>query len=340
MSLDNRKIQILMAIIDDYIKTAEPVGSRTIVKKYDMGISSATIRNEMADLEELGFLLQPYTSSGRIPSDKGYKLYVDELMKRKKLSKSKVENIRKHLHMNNNNLEELLKETAKIAAIHSNYTVVITKPSNKKFVINRMQLIGLSDNDILLVTVINNDIIKNHVFTTNKRITQDMLDELTKILNNNFVGLTMNDITNSLIGKVKVELMEYYKILDHVLGVIANIIRTFDKPGFYIAGLMNILNFPEFNDLNRARNILRFLEDSNMIRKIVKINENQENKIMIKIGRESGITEEEQCSIVSTQYKYNNMIGVIAIIGPTRMDYVKAVSVIDCISKELNHINK
>ncbi|OGO82958.1 MAG: heat-inducible transcription repressor HrcA [Clostridiales bacterium GWD2_32_19] len=337
MVLDDRKVKILMAIIDDYIKNAEPVGSGTIVKRYDIGVSPATIRNEMANLEELGLLLQPHTSAGRVPSEKAYRLYVNELMKKKQVGKAPISNIQDILRAKIDNPDELIREIARIVSKNTLYAAIVTKPHSEKSTIKYIQLINIDENSVLLVLVINKDIVKNHIFKANIVITQEKLDQISKVLNKNFINHSLKDINIELIHRVGVELVDYRNILAPILDVIANTIKGIDKQDCYVAGMKNILDFPEFNDLEKARDMMKFLEESEGILKILNMYQSDSDKIMVRIGSENGFSQVDKCSIISVKYNINDsMYGTIAIIGPTRMDYLNTVTLLNGLIKQVN----
>ncbi|HAN09904.1 MAG TPA: heat-inducible transcription repressor HrcA [Clostridiales bacterium] len=335
--LDDRKVKILMAIIDDYIKNAEPVGSGTIVRKYDMGVSPATIRNEMAGLVELGLLLQPHTSAGRVPSEKAYRLYVNELMKQKQVDKAPISNIQDILRSKIDNPDELIRGIARIVSQNTLYAVIVTKPHSEKSTIKYIQLINIDENSVLLVLVINKDIVRNHIFKSSVAVTQEKLDQISKILNKNFVNHSLQDINIELIHRVGTELVDYKNILAPILDVIANTIKGIDKQDCYVAGMKNILDFPEFNDLEKAKDMMKFLDESDGILKILNVFQMDSGKIMVRIGSENGFSQVDQCSIVSGKYNINNsMYGTIAILGPTRMDYLNTVALLSGLIKQVN----
>lgn len=339
MILNERKIKILQAIIDDYIETAEPVGSRTIAKKYDLGISSATIRNEMSDLEELGFIIQPHLSSGRIPSDKGYRLYVDELMQCKELEEYKIKILEDIIENGINKIDHLMKETAKAVAMLTNYTTITSKPSVNKTKLKHIQLIPLDDNSIILVSVTDTNIIQHYVLNIMKVPDENMLMNLSSILNQHLVGLTLEEITLPLIQCLKQQMGNYNEILNPILDCIADAVQKADDTEVSLSGRKNILEYPEFNNILKAKNLFQTLEEKEILNEIV--NKEGLGKIQISIGDENGITEIKECSIIKTTYKIGNKeLGTIGIIGPTRMDYAQAVSILLYISKNIDDVLK
>jgi len=340
MFLDERKIKILEAIIDDYIKTAEPVGSRTIEKKYDIGISSATIRNEMADLEELGFILQPHTSSGRIPSDKGYRLYVDEMLKNSKIPLSKRKQIDSLLKKTYSSLENFVKDLSDLISELTNYTVVTSKTHKSDSYIRNIQLIAIDTNSILLVTVINKNTVKNSILRVSETVQQEVLTPIAKILNDSLCNLTLNDINLSLISQIKRQLGKYQNILEPILDVITEIINENDIPEYYTTGLTNILNFPEFTDVQVAKELLSVMENKNLLTNLIKNDIENSNiynsDVSIKIGNENLSPYVKDCSIITCKCELEDeACCLISIIGPKRMDYENSISILKTIIKSI-----
>ncbi|MCQ2749534.1 MAG: heat-inducible transcriptional repressor HrcA [Clostridia bacterium] len=354
MELDDRKIRILEAIIDDYIKTAEPVGSRTIVKKYDMGVSPATIRNEMADLEELGLLTSPHTSSGRVPSDKGYRLYVDELLQNSQVSTKTRKQIDKLFEKTYSSMDVFIKDLSNLISELTNYTVVASKPHDKRSVIKNIQLITIDPNTILLVTVINKSQVKNNVLKVNESVSQEVLSAIAELLNSELDNLTLSDITLDLIASIKNQLGKYKNILDPILDVITDMINEIDTPDYYASGITNILNFPEFTDVTVARELIGLVENKNMLNNLLtngaeevyetviedangtEIKQSDgKNSVSIRIGNENSSPAAKDCSIITYKYNLDDTDGTISIIGPKRMDYDNSISILKAIIKSM-----
>lgn len=338
MHLNERKIKILEAIINDYIQTGEPIGSRTIAKKYDFGISSATIRNEMSDLEELGFIIQPHTSSGRVPSDKGYRLYVDRIMNHRELTQEEVQFLTNLVGNNISQIDSLMEQTAKALSILTNYTTVVSKPKITKDKIKHLQLIPLDEASIIVVLVTEYKFVENHVIQTKYHLTNDDLNKLTVILND----IIKNNFNNDTQVDLKLDLSKYNlssEEQDIIIEIFTAIFKTLDeKSEIFTSGVNNILEFPEFRDLNKAKNIFQTFEEKEALFSIFENNANQKNSsIQILIGDENSIEPLKNCSIIKAEYEVDGAIGNIGIIGPTRMDYAQAISVLNEI---VNHINK
>lgn len=337
MILNERKIKILQAIINDYIETAEPVGSRTIAKKYNLGISSATIRNEMADLEEMGYIIQPHLSAGRIPSDKGYRLYVDELMTYKQLDDSKIKVLEEVIENSINKIDYLMEQTAKALAELTNYTAISSKPKTNKTKIKRIQLMPLDSNSIILVCVTDTNVIKNHIINVTKTLEQEDLIKISNLLNENLYGLTIEEITSPLIEKIEEQMGNHSQILNPILDGVTDAIQRAEETEINLSGAKNILEYPEFNDISKAKVLFQMLEEKNILDSI--INSRSIDKIEITIGDENDITEIKECSIVKTTYTISNkQIGTIGILGPKRMDYSEVVSMLAYISKNIDDV--
>jgi heat-inducible transcriptional repressor len=255
MELNERKMKILQAIIGDYLSTAEPVGSRTISKNYDLGISPATIRNEMSDLEELGFIVQPHTSAGRIPSDKGYRYYVDSLVKLPREDEQPDQFVNKLL-ASADRIEDLLKNIAKLLAKETNYATLVSTPKYKSSKIKNLQLVGVEDKRVLVVVVTDGNIIKNYMIDLDEGIEQTMLNRITYVLNEHLYGLTLEEINLPLIKNMHQYTDDNQIVISKVLDVIFHTIKSIDDSDVYFSGTTNILKFPEFNDINKSLELI------------------------------------------------------------------------------------
>ncbi|MFP4697883.1 MAG: heat-inducible transcriptional repressor HrcA [Eubacteriales bacterium] len=337
MELNDRKIKVLQAIILSYLESAEPVGSRTLSKQYDFGISSATIRNEMSDLEELGLIKQPHTSAGRIPSDTGYRLYVDQLMKHKEIQEDLLKEV---LFERVDRLEALLQDIAKILANHTKYATVVTTPQYKQTKIKHIQLLSLDFNNILIVIVVEGNIVKNHLLNLKVPIKLEMLRTINLLLNNNLHGLTVQDINLDLIQNLKNHVGIHREIINGVLDAVMNTVKSVDDIEIYTSGATNILRFPEFSDIDKATELLCTLEEKNIILSMINETINKQNDdVKIVIGNENNIKSFEDCSFITTTYHIGkDTIGAVGIIGPKRMDYVKVVSMLKYMIKQMDNI--
>lgn len=327
MSLNERKIQILQAIINDYIETAEPVGSRTIAKKYNLGISSATIRNEMSDLEEMGFILQPHASSGRIPSDLGYRLYVDHLMQKKELGSEEQRYLQSVIARNVGQIDYLLEETAKALSALTNYTTIISEPVSRRTCIKQIRLLPLDSTAVLLVIATEDNFIKNHVIQMGEAPEEERIFDIGLCLNQVLQGYSLQDIDTSVINRLRTELYEYREMVPHILKAIESTMRSAEKVQVHMSGTKNILAFPEFSDIQKAKSLFQTLEEKDVL--VTLLESGQSNDIQILIGSENSVQGMKDCSVITATYKMSDDTrGTIGIVGPTRMDYSQVVSVL------------
>ena len=337
MELNERKLKILKAIVKDYIETAEAVGSRTISKKHDLGISAATIRNEMADLEELGYLVQPHTSAGRVPSEKGYKLYVDSLMSQCELSSEEKYLIEQCVTNNVNHIKDLIHETSKLLSQLTNYTTVaVTKSLVNQSVIKHIQLVEMSDNKILLIVVTDKGDIKNANLTTNVYLEQSKLNLISDNLTKKLAGKSITDLDERLIAFIKYEISEYSALIDELVSALNFDISEEDLL-FSLNGATNIFSYPEFNDILKAKSFLNMLEKKETIASMVKAKGIQKDNINIIIGSDNDCELAQDCSVVTATYNISqDLVGRISFIGPTRMDYARISAIINYMSLLFN----
>lgn len=341
MDLNERKIKILEAIITDYIETGEPIGSRTIAKKYDLGVSSATIRNEMSDLEDLGLIIQPHTSSGRVPSDKGYRLYVDKFMGQRELTEEETAFLKNVISSNINHMDYLMEQTAKALSMLTNYTTVISKPKIDEINIKYIQLMPLDESSIIAVLVTENKDIKNIVINVHKELSQNELLSISNSLSNIIKNYSLDKIKQEILLNENTIFSEEEKIIKLVFEEVFKVFKEEEEIKLYTSGVNNILDFPEFSDIEKAKTIFQTFEEKDILVNIFsKNNDEINNSIQILIGNENTIETLKTCSIVKTEYKIANAIGTIGIIAPTRMDYAKAVSVLNGITKNINDVLK
>ena len=339
MQNDERKYAILYSIIKDYIKTAEPVGSRTIEKKYNLGISSATIRNEMADLEEMGFLIQPHTSSGRIPSDKAYRLYVDEYMQVQGIDKNIATNVRREYQKYLGELNRAIEKTAEILTKLTNYTSLVMAPSITELNVKDIRVIHIENERVLLVVITKQGIVKNTEIKLREKVSYEQVEKI-----NNFLVLFIKGLKDEfLFDKFHEEMrsldMYEQKILSEIVPAIKYALKVDNDAKIYSQGVTNILDYPEFQDIIKAKRYLEALDRKDILSSLMY--EALDGGMSIKIGDENNISELRDCSILTATYKLNGQaIGSIGLVGPKRMDYDHCVSTIQVLTQELtNHIN-
>ena len=334
--VDERKLKILQAIISDYIATGEPVGSRTIAKKYDLGISSATIRNEMADLEEMGLLEQPYTSAGRVPSSKGYRLYVDRIMEYERLSRDEELKIKKQLvEKHKVEIDALIHEVSSLLSELTNLTCLVNTPSIDKSCINSVQLMKVADDTILCVIVLDGGIIKNKLIKVKDDIpNMNILSKISIVLTEMLKNLSVDQINLEVITKIKIYLEGYSYVFDAILPALYEILRNNGNNDIIVEGATNIFNYPEYNDINKAKEMLELLHNKKNVTNLIM---DSSNGISIKIGDENFIPEAKDCSVISAKYSIGGRdLGTIALIGPRRINYSKVLSIMEKVMKEFN----
>ena len=335
MELDERKTVILKAIIKNYLETGEPVGSRTISKYTDLNLSSATIRNEMADLEELGFIVQPHTSAGRIPSDKGYRFYVDSMMQE---HEKEVEQLKDVLLEREEKLDHMLKQAAKLMAVNTNYATMVTAPRNSRNTIKFLQLSRMDDAHILAVIVIEGNVIKNTVIDVEEALNDETMLKLNILLNTHLNGLSAEEINLGLISSLKQQAGMYGPIIAEVIDAVAETIKEDEDLEIYTSGTNNIFKYPELSDNQKTSDLINAFEEKQLLTQLIDdTNEEGSDEIKVYIGEESPIQTMKDCSIVTANYEFGDgMRGMIGIIGPKRMDYDKVVGTIKTIKSQLD----
>lgn len=346
MELDERKLKILKAIVRNYLETGEPVGSRTISKYTDLNLSSATIRNEMSDLEDMGYIIQPHTSAGRIPSDKGYRLYVDNMMQEKsdELSKQQQEitEMKEFLTEKVEKVEELLQKTAKLLANNTNYATMVSSPRFAK----RLKFIQLSLLDrekLLCVVVLEGNVIKNKIVTLSKDIDEETILKLNILFNSTLNGLTVEEINLGIISKITGQAGEQMELVRQILEIIAEVVGSGDDMKIYTSGTTNILKYPELSDSSHASELINVLEEKNQLTSLISVGESGDENtgIQVYIGNETPVKTMKDCSVVTMTYEIEDGVqGTIGIIGPKRMDYEKVVENLKTVKEQLDEAFK
>ena len=335
--LDERKLKILQAIIRNYLETGEPVGSRTISKYTDLNLSSATIRNEMSDLEELGYIVQPHTSAGRIPSDKGYRLYVDMLLKDKE---QEVENMKELLLEKADKLENLLQQVAKLLAVNTQYTTMVSAPQYRKKV-KFIQLTEVDENQLLAVIVFERNIVKNKIIGISTPLNKETLLKLNIIINTFLQGLDLGEINLPVISQMKEQAGDYRNLVNDILDAVMQAVTEEEDIEIYTSGATNILRYPELSDREKAANILYTLEEKKALTELIqdKIEDEENRGIQVYIGDETPVEAMKECSVVTATYEIEEGVyGKVGIIGPKRMDYQKVVGTLQSLMVQLDDI--
>ncbi len=340
VELDERKRKILKAIVSNYLETGEPVGSRTISKDTDLNLSSATIRNEMADLEELGYIVQPHTSAGRIPTDTGYRFYVDCVMEEKD---NESEEMKEALLDRVDRMEVLLKQVAKVLAYNTNYATMVTAPQYKNTKVKFVQLSQVDETQLLAVIVVDGNVIKNQMVNIEEIISNEDLLKLNILINSFLQGASLQDINIEMIQTMKAQAGEYANILESIFQGIVEAIHEAEELEIYTSGTTNILKYPELGDITKTSHLLEAIEDKQILNELIDgtFSKNENNDIQVYIGDETTVSDMKDYSIVTTTYELEEGAkGTIGIIGPKRMDYKKVVKTLKSLTDELDNIFK
>lgn len=341
MELDDRKLKILQAIITNYLETGEPVGSRTISKYTDLNLSSATIRNEMADLEEMGYIVQPHTSAGRVPTDAGYRLYVDQLMMEKDSEVEEIRETKNALIERVDRLEEMLKQVARVLASNTNYATMVTAPHYQNTKVKFVQLSQVSEGQMLAVIVVDGNIIKNKLMHSEQALMNDEILKLNILINTFLQGASLTDINLEMINAMKQQAGKYAGILEGVFQGVIEAIHEAEELEIYTSGATNILKYPELGDIQKTSELLEAFEEKKVLTELLDDAMNKEDNtgIQIYIGDESPVQNMKDLSVVTATYQLQEGAkGTIGIIGPKRMDYKKVVSTLKNLTEELDTI--
>lgn len=336
--LNERKLKILHAIIKTYLETGEPVGSRTISKYTDLNLSSATIRNEMSDLEELGYIIQPHTSAGRIPSDKGYRLYVDMLMEEKE--QELVEREEQMLEKADK-MEHLLKQAARVLANSTNYATMVSTPRSSANKIKFIQLTMVDEEQIIAVIVLGGNVIKNKIINVEEPLSNENLLKLNMLLNTTLNGMSIEEINLGLIARLKEQAGIHSEVIGNVLDAVADAIQIDEDMHIYTSGTTNIFKYPELSDKQSAQEIISAFEEKQQLTELVTQTLSKEDNtgIQVYIGEESPVENMKDCSVVTATYELGDgMKGTIGIVGPKRMDYEHVLKSMKRLQNELDQM--
>ncbi len=340
MELDERKTKILQAVIRNYLETGEPVGSRTISKYTDLNLSSATIRNEMADLEEMGYILQPHTSAGRIPSDKGYRFYVDAMMEEKE---REVVELKDMLLERQDKMETMLKQVARVLAQNTRYATMISAPQPHRNKVKFIQLSRVDEGQILAVIVGEGNVIKNNIFAVEEELSDETLLKLNMLLNTHLNGLCMEEINLGMIAAMKQQAGIHSDLISGVIDAVAEAIKADEDLQIYTSGTNNIFRYPELADQQKASELINTFEEKNLLTELIQNDSaaGSGNDIQVYIGDETPVQSMKDCSVVTATYELSEgMRGTIGIIGPKRMDYDKVIGALKTLKSQLDEMYK
>ena len=338
MELSERKHTILKAIIQNYLETGEPVGSRTLSKSTDLNLSSATIRNEMADLEDLGYIFQPHTSAGRIPSDKGYRLYVDMLMEEKE---QELEELKSTMLEKTDKVDKVLKQAAKVLAANTNYATMVSAPINRKNTLKFIQLSQVNEEQIIAVIVMGGNVIKNKIIDVNEELGSETLLKLNMLLNTTLNGMSIEEINLGLIARLKEQAGIHSQVISNVLDAVAETIHVDEDMEIYTSCATIIFKYPELSDKQSAQEIISAFEEKQQLAEVVSetLSSEDSHGIQVYIGDETPVKTMKDCSVVTATYELGEgMKGTIGIIGPKRMDYEHVMRTLKTLQNELDAI--
>lgn len=338
MEMDERKVKILQAVIRNYLETGEPVGSRTISKYTDLNLSSATIRNEMSDLEEMGFIFQPHTSAGRIPTDKGYRLYVDTMME------ERVREVDEKMEMvldKADKVEKVLKQAARLLANSTQYAAMVSSPQYHHNKVKFIQLSRVNNVQILAVIVVEGNIIKNRMIHVDEPLDDETMLKLNILLNQSLGGMSLDNINLGMIALLKEKAGIHSELVAGVVDAVAEAIGQEEDLEIYTSGANNIFKYPELADQERASEIINLFEEKQPLSDIAKeaLENEAGNGIQIYIGSEAPVETMQDCSVVTATYTLDEgMKGTIGIIGPKRMDYDHVVGTLKKLMEQLDSL--
>ena len=336
MTLDERKKRILWAIIQDFIATAEPVGSRTLARKYNLGVSPATVRNEMADLEEMGFLEQPHTSAGRVPSHHGYRYYVDHLMQPTELAGSEKELVRVSFETKVKMISEVIQRTGQLLSQLSSYAAMVVSPCANRTRLRHIQLVSMGRGQAMLLVVLEPGIVQHRMMELPPDLTSADLETISQVVNAKISGSQMSELKLTIIREIYAELLRHKSLVAMIMDLIEDSSRS-KEDRIYLGGIFNILNEPEFNNVEKVKTLLGLLEQEELICGI--LSEQDQPGVNVRIGSENSCDDIKDCSMISANYEIDGQrIGSVAVLGPTRMQYAKAISVVEYLTANLSEV--
>ncbi len=332
--LTNRQLQILQVIVDDFVMSAQPVGSRQIAKKEGITFSAATIRNEMADLEELGFLEKTHTSSGRVPSEQGYRFYVDHLLKPQVISGNDVNQIHSLFEKQMFEAEKVIRESANILSELTTYTTILLGPDVKKHRVKKVQIVPLTEQTAVAIIVTDNGHVENRVLPLPSGFSPSEIEKMVNILNDRLVGVPLHDFQMKLETEALSILKQHVNAAESIIQSLVSISANQSEGNVYYGGKSNMLNQPEFHDLNKVRMLMDLIDKKSQVHTLFN---QQQSGIQIRIGSENNHLAMENCSVITASFLLDEeQQGAIAIIGPTRMDYKRVVTLLEVMRNGLS----
>lgn len=333
--LTERQKRILLAVIQDYIESAEPVGSRTVSKKEGVGYSAATVRNEMADLEEMGFLEQPHTSAGRIPSQKGYRFYVDHLLTPKRWTKEELKVLRDHFSQKIDRVEEAIQQTSSLLSQLTNYMSIILGPKFQESRLKHLQVIPLSERLAVSILVTDNGHVDQRRIVVPEGVSLSHIEKLVNLLNHRLQGVRLSKLKRVVEKELSNEMNRYIGRYEILRGVIDQILEAHPEQHVYLSGATKMLEQPEFRDVEKMKQLLDLVEEND---RLIQLLDTPSEGIQVRIGSEIRLQGVDYCSVITASYMINGEpAGTIGILGPTRMDYGKVIGLLDFLAKDFSN---
>lgn len=327
--MEERNKQILTSVINEYVLTAEPVGSRKLAKKYNINLSSATIRNVMSDLEDMGLLHQPHTSAGRIPTEKALRFYVNSILKVKDLKLREKDRIRKRYQFSELEASAIIKQTSEVLSVLSHQMSIISAPKIIGTVLKHIEFIKISTNRILVIFVSQSGFVQNRIVEDKEDISQDELDKYTNYLGDILVGISLEEVREKLDEEMQKEKITYDQLLSKALQLSKKALAEELEPELYLGGKINLLESPEFSEVGRMKTLLQALEEKNLLLTLLDKTMDAEG-VQIFIGSEVQLSDMQTLSIITSPYRQGkNVVGALGIIGPTRMDYLNLIPIVE-----------
>jgi heat-inducible transcriptional repressor len=336
MLLTDRQLLILQVLVDDFIRSAQPVGSRSLSKKKGISFSSATIRNEMADLEDLGFIEKTHTSSGRIPSEKGYRYYVDHLLSPQRLNQLEIQKIKSIFAEKIFEYEKIIQKSAKILSELTNYTSIVLGPAASSNKLKRIQIIPINKETVVAIFVTDSGHVENRTLYLPASIDAGELEKTVNVLNDRLINVPLEELNDKIYKEVAALLRQHIQNFDLMLQAVAETFKVSSNEKLFFGGKANILNQPDFHDLDKIRGLMDMIEREDWVYNLIKKNP---TGINVKIGTENNISAMENCSLITATYSVGKeQLGTIAILGPTRMEYSRVISLLKFLSSDLTSV--